>query len=261
MAFSRIPIITPYNRGDNVLYLNKYGKSIGTILHDLVLFNKSTEQEKMDAFIGLYLFSIISVHMDLIGYPRGLDNAKKFKNKIYIITNTIMHNPIIQKLGLLYLEIKLLKENNYIVKNMDQILNILDDAIIYAVHIILSFNYTKITDYIQSYPINKLPIIYETIYPELNIDLLFIFDKINDDIIYKSFYSFDPIIEFNEYGQEIIPEHSDIFYGPYSIVRNFRKIKEIKPINNIFKYVKLDPLKCIDEIEVIKLNFIHLKDI
>jgi hypothetical protein len=202
MSFSRIPVITPYNRGDNLLYLKKYGRSIGTILHDLDLFKKSSEQEKIDAFIGLYLFSIVSVHMDLMGEPCGLENAKKFKNKIYIITNTIMHNPIIQKLGLLYLEIKLLIENDY--KNMDQILNLLDDTLIFVIHVIVSFNYTKIKEFIQSYPINELPIIYETIYPELNIDLLLILSKINNDIIYNSFYRFDPFIEFNEYGKQTI---------------------------------------------------------
>ena len=261
MAFSKIPVITPYYRGDNVLYSNKYGKSIGIILHDLELFNKTSEQEKIDAFNGLYLFSIISVHMDLMGLPRGLNNPMKFKNKIYIITNTIIHNPIIQKLGLLYLEIKLLKENNYIVdnciyKNMDQILNKLDDTLIFLIHIIISFNYTKIIEFIESNPIEKIPIMYETIYPKLNIDLSLILSKINDDIIYTSFYSFDPIIEFNEYGREIIPEHHELFYGPYSIVRNFRRINETKPINSTFS--KVDPLKCIDEIEIIKNSFIHL---
>ena len=49
-----------------------------------------------------------------------------------------------------------------------------------------------------------------------------------DDI----FYMLDPIIEFNEYGREIIPEHNEIFYGSRSIVRNFRNITDTKP-NNI----------------------------
>jgi len=260
MAFSRIPIITAYNRGDNILYSRKYNKAIGVILHDLELFNKSSNQEKIDAFIGIYLFSIISVHMDLLGEPKGLDNAKKFKNKIYIITNTIMHNTTLQKLGLLYLEIKILKENNYIVenceyKNMDQILNYLDDNIIFVIHMILSFNYTKIRDFIKGPQIENIPTIYDIIYPELIIDLLFILSKINKETIHESFYSFDPIIEFNEYGREIIPEHHDIFYGAYSIVRNFRKIYDIKPIESTF--LTLDPFKCIDEVKRIKLNIIH----
>jgi hypothetical protein len=175
-----------------------------------------------------------------------------------------MQNSILQKLGLLYLEIKLLKENNYIVenskyKNMDQILNILDDNLIFIIHIILSFNYIKIIDFIQSNPIYNLPIIYETIYPEINIDLLLILDKINNENINNVFYRFDPIIEFNEYGQEIIPEHHELFYGHHSIIRNFRKINDTKPIEPTF--LKLDPLRCISEIEVIKNNFIHLKNI
>jgi hypothetical protein len=79
MTFSRTPIITPYYHGDNYLYKIKYGYSIGKILHDLDLFKKALLQEKYDAFIGLYLFSIISVHIDLIVKPRGLENARLFK--------------------------------------------------------------------------------------------------------------------------------------------------------------------------------------
>jgi hypothetical protein len=262
MEFSRIPVIEPYNRGDNFLYKITYGRSIGIVLHNLEIFRSAIDQEKINAFIGLYLFSIISVHIDILYNPRGLDNAKRLKNKMYIVSNTIMHNPIIQKLALLYLEIKLLKEHNYIVKNsdyknMDQILNLLDDTLIFLIHLILSFNYTKIIEFIQGPHINQLPIMYETIHPDLNIDLLFILSLVNDDIIFNSFYCFDPMIEFNEYGWEIIPEHYEILYG--SIVRNFRGITDTKPIN--IKTFKQDPIKCIDEIELVKSKFIHLKDL
>jgi hypothetical protein len=45
----------------------------------------------------------------------------------------------------------------------------------------------------------------------------------------------------------------DIFYGPYSIVRNFRKIKDIKPIDSTFRLVPVE--KYIDEInEIIRAN-------
>lgn len=268
MSFSRIPVITPHYRGDNQLYKNKYGCLVGTILHDLGLFNKASYQEKIDAFIGVYLFSIVSVHMDLIGQPKGLDNAKKFKNKIYVITNTIMHNELVQKIGVLYLEIKLLKEYKYVPENsdktMDQILNILDDTLIYIIHMILSFNYLKITDYIESFTTEKFPIIYDTINPDLNIDISSILSKI-DEKINESFYCFDPVIEFNEYGMEIIPVFHDIFYGCYSIVRNFRNIFEIKPVDSSFsKYnSKQDPLKYINEIieEIKFIKFNDLKDI
>lgn len=239
MTFTTIPIITPYYRGDNLLYEIKYGYRIGKILHDLELFNNASNQEKIDAFFGLYLFSIISVHMDLIAKPRGLDNARKFKNKIYIITNTIIHNPIIQELGILYLKIKLLKENNYSFgesfihyKNMDNLLNIIDDLLVYLIHMILSFNYTIIKEYIESPVIDELPKIYDTVNPNLIIHLPLILSLI-DDNINESFYIFDPIIKFNEFGQEIIPEHHDIFYNG-SIVRNFRNIYDIKKVDNIF---------------------------
>ena len=263
--FIRIPIITPYNRGDNLLYERKYGYRIGTILHNLELFNKASNQEKYDAFIGLYLFSIISVHMDLIAKPRGLDNARKFKNKIYIITNTIMNNPIIQELSILYLKIKLLKENNYSLeesfihyKNMDHLLNIIDDLLIYIIHIIIYYNYNIIKDYTESNPVNDLPKIYDTIYQNLIIDLPLILSSI-DDNINESFYRFDPTIEFNEFGQEIIPEHHELFYHG-SIVRNFRNIYDTKVIDDIFcehnRTIinnKCDPLKhIIDNLKEIK---------
>lgn len=268
MSFSSIPVITPYYRGDNLLYKNKYGYLVGTILHDLELFNKAPYQEKVDAFIGVYLFSIVSVHMDLLGQPTGLDNAKKFKNKIYVITNTIMHNELLQKIGVLYLEIKLLKEYKYVPdnsdKSMDQILNILDDILIYIIHMILSFNYLKITDYIQSYTIEKLPTLYETINPDLEIDVSFILSKINEKIN-ESFYCLDPTIQFNEYGMEIIPVFHDLFYGSYSIVRNFRNVYETKSVSSSFSKYNLnpDPLKYIVEIieEIGLIKFNHLKDI
>jgi hypothetical protein len=268
MSFSSIPVIAPYFFGDNLLYKDRYGYLIGTILHDLDLFNKASYQEKIDAFLGIYLFSIVSVHMDLLGQPRGLENAKKFKNKIYVITNTIMHNEILQKIGVLYLEIKLLKECKYTPinsdKSMDQILNILDDTLIYIIHMILSFNYLVIISYIESYDIKEIPIIYETINPDLNINFSYILSKI-DDKINESFYYFDPTIKFNEYGMEIIPVFHDLFYGSKSIVRNFRDVFEKKSVNYIFsKYMSNeDPLtyinRIIEEIEMIK--FIHLKDI
>jgi hypothetical protein len=182
------------------------------------------------------------------------------KNKIYIITNTIMHNPIIQKLGVLYLEIKLLKESEIKFdekyseyKSFDHMMNVLDDALIYLIHIILSYNYETIKIYLESYHVYDLPKIYETINPNLVIDLSLILSKINDNIN-NSFYRFDPKIEFNEYGCEIIPEHSEIFYANGTIVRNFRKFNEIKEIDNIFDYHnyniilnKNDPLKHITE--------------
>ena len=257
MEFSKIPVIEPYNRGDNFLYKITHGRSIGIVLHNFEIFNTASDQEKINAFIGLYLFSIISVHIDILYNPRGLENAKRLKNKMYIISNTIMHNPIIQKLALLYLEIKLLKEHDYIVENMDQILNVLDDTLIFSIHLILLFNYTKIIEFIHGPHINQLPIMYETIHPDLNIDLLFILSQVNDEIITNSFYQFDPIIEFNEYGWEIIPEHYELLYG--SVVRNFRGITDTKPIN--IKKFKQDPLKCIDDIELVKSKFIHLKDL
>lgn len=266
-TFTKIPVITPYNRGDNLLYRTKYGYPIGTILHNLELFNNAPLQEKYDAFIGIYLFSIISVHMDLIAKPKGLNNAKTFKNKIYIITNTIGHNPIIQELSLLYLKIKLLKENNYSLednysyyKSLDNILNILDDNLIYFIHMILSYNYKVIKDYCTNNIIYDLPKMYETIYPNLVIDLSLILSKI-DDNINESFYRFDPKIEFNEYGHEIIPEHHEIFYE--STVRNFRNFDEIKEIDNIFCehnrlviYNKNNPL---DHIMIIIHNFKEIK--
>ena len=257
--FSRIPVIMPHFRGDNVLYKNKYGYHIGTILHNIELFNQTPLQEKYDAFTGLYLFSIISVHLDLIEKPK-IHNAINFKNKIYIITNTIIHNPIIQKLGVLYLEIKLLKESNVEFnekynqyKNYDYFLNILDDIIVYLIHIILSYNYKIIKDYIKSYNIYEIPKLYDTINLELEIDLVFILSKINDNMN-DNFYCFDPVIEFNEFGREIIPEHHEIFYGYNSIIRNFRKFNEIKEIDkNLSEHtIKIisnqhDPLKHIKD--------------
>jgi hypothetical protein len=72
---------------------------------------------------------------------------------------------------------------------------------------------------------------------ELNLNLSLILKNINDKIINDSFYMFDPIIEFNEYGREIIPEHHELFYGEKTIVRDFRKITDIKPNNiNFSKY-------------------------
>jgi hypothetical protein len=227
MAFSKIPIITPYYRGDNTLYREKYGYSIGTILHDLDLFKKSSDQEKYDAFAGIYLFSIISVHMDLIGFPRGLDNSNRLKIKMFNVTNLIMNNYIIQKLGIIYLHIKLLKENNHeFDTNPDMILNLLDDISIFIIHIILSFNYMNIENYIK----------YNSSL-ELNLDLEFILKNVNFKNIDELFFMFDPIIEFNEYGREIILEHHELFYGEKTIVRNFRKITDIKPNNiNFSKY-------------------------
>lgn len=268
MSFFNIPVIAPYYRGDNLLYKNKYGYLIGTILHDLELFKKASYQEKIDAFIGVYLFSIVSVHMDLLGQPKGLNNAKIFKNKIYVITNTIMHNELLQKIGVLYLEIKLLKEYKYTPensdKNMDQILNILDDTLIYIIHIILSFNYLKIRDYIESFTTEKFPIIYETINSDLDIDISSILSKI-DEKINESFYCLDPIIEFNEYGMEIIPVFHDLFYGSNSIVRNFRNVFEIKKVDSSFSKYNLsqEPLRYINEIieEIELIKFYHLKDI
>jgi len=240
LTFTRIPVITPYYRGDNILYKRKYGYPIGTILHDLELFNKAPIQEKCDAFIGIYLFSIISVHMDLIAKPRGLDNARKFKNKIYIITNTLIHNSIIQELGVLYLEIKLLKEYNYSLednyihyKNLDNLLNIIDDTLIYIIHIIISYNYKMIKEYIEDYDVISLPKIYENIHSNLVMDLSLILSKI-DDNINNSFYRFDPTITFNDFGREIIPEHHELFYNYESVVRNFRDIYEIKSIDRKF---------------------------
>jgi hypothetical protein len=251
-TFTRIPIITPYYRGDNLLYKKKYGYLIGTILHDLELFNKASNQEKHDAFSGLYLFSIISVHMDLITIPRGLKNARNLKNKIYIITNIINQNPIIQELGILYLEIKLLKENNYKLennfnhyKNLDNLLNILDDTLIYIIHIILSYNYIIIKEYIHSYNINDLP--------NIIIDLSLILSKIDKDIN-NSFYQFDPIINFNEYGCEIIPEHHELFYEG-SIVRNFRNITQTKNCDYNFKVINNKHIiEIIDNIKAIKFK-------
>jgi hypothetical protein len=200
--------------------------------------------------------------------PRGLDNARLLKNKIYIITNTIMHNSIIQKLGVLYLEIKLLKESeikfdqeNSEYKSFDHIMNVLDDALIYLIHMILSYNYETMRKYLESCHEYDLPKIYDTINPNLVIDLSLILSKINDNIN-ESFYMFDPKIEFNKYGREIIPEHYEIFYSHGSIVRNFRKFNEIKEIDNKFcchNYTvllnKKDPLKNITDMidDIIKL--------
>jgi hypothetical protein len=241
ITFSRIPVITPYFRGDNILYKKKYNYSIGTILHNINLFKKKSDEEKYDAFMGLYLFSIISVHIDIIARPRGLKNAQNLKNKMYIIANTIIHNPIIQKLGIIYLEIKIVKEsgmkfdqekyNEY--RNYDHFMNVLDDLLIYLIHIILSYNYKIIKEYIQSPQIYETPKMYETIYPNLIIDLSLILSKI-DDNINELFYRFDPDIKFNEFGYEIIPEHSEIFYADKTIVRNFRNYHEIKEIDQSF---------------------------
>jgi len=229
MAFSKIAIITPYYRGDNTVYRDKYGYSIGTILHDLDLFKKSSDQEKHDAFAGIYLFSIISVHMDLIGFPRGLDNSNRFKIKMFDVTNLIMNNDIIQKLGIIYLHIKLLKENDHKFNtntDPDLILNLLDDVLIFVIHIILSFNYMNIINYIKM-----------NLKLELNLDLEIILKYINFKTIDELFFMFDPIIEFNEFGREIIPEHHELFYGGKTIVRNFRKITDTKPNNiNFSKY-------------------------
>lgn len=225
MSFSRIPVITPYYRGDSSQYHGKYGYPIGTILHDLTLFKKASDQEKYDAFSGIYLFSIISVHVDLLGIPRGLHNSSRMKIKMFEITNLMMTNDMIQKLGIIYLHIKLLKEVKHKFDsdtNPDTVLNLLDDILIFVIHIILSFNYVNIYKYISDQS-SKL---------DMNINLEFILKKVDDKIIDDIFFMFDPIIEFNEYGREIIPEHNDIFYGVRSIVRNFRNIIVTKP-NNI----------------------------
>jgi hypothetical protein len=227
MSFLKIAIITPYYRGDNTLYREKYGYLIGTILHDLDLFKKSSDQEKYDAFAGIYLFSIISVHMDLLGFPRGLDNSNRLKIKMFHVTNLIMNNNSIQKLGIIYLHIKLLKENYHqFESDPDITLNLLDDILIFIIHIILSFNYTNIENYIKM-----------NLKLELILDLELILKNINFKNIDELFFMFDPIIEFNEYGREIILEHHELFYGEKTIVRNFRKITDIKPNNiNFSKY-------------------------
>ena len=263
MAFNRIPVIEPFYKGDNHLYLLKYGYLAGSILHDLKLFDNSPVQEKYDAFIAIYLFSIISVHMDLMGKPTGLNNAKHFKNKIYMITNTFMHNKLLQELSLLYLKIKLLNENKYNINNefkleyksIDNILNILDETMIYIIHMILSYNYKIIEEFISSPTIYELPKLFDTINDKLIID----FDLISihiDNNIYDNFYCFDPDIKFNEYGNEIIPIHHDIFYGYYSVVRNFRKYDSIKPVSITFSNYNniIEPNKYIkDIIEKIKI--------
>lgn len=235
MSLSRIPVITPYYRGDSSQYHAKYGYPIGTILHDLPLFKKASDQEKYDAFSGIYLFSIISVHVDLLGVPRGLHNSSRMKIKMFEITKLIMMNDVLQKLGIIYLHIKLLKEVKHKFDsdtNPDTILNLLDDIIIFIIHIILSFNYVNIFNYIKD--CSKL---------DMTIDLDVILKTVDNKMIDKMFFMFDPIIEFNEYGREIIPEHNDIFYGSGSIVRNFRNVTDTKP-NNInfsqfsFKFIE-----------------------
>jgi len=235
MSFSRILVITPYYRGDNSQYHGKYGYPIGTILHDLTLFKKSSDQEKYDAFSGIYLFSIISVHVDLLGVPRGLHNSSRMKNKMFEITKCMMKNVMIQKLGIIYLHVKLLKEVNHKFDtgtNPDTVLNLLDDILIFVIHIILSFNYVNIFDYVK-----------DCLNLDMNIDLEFILSNVDNKMINKMFLMFDPIIEFNEYGREIIPEHNDIFYGSRSIVRNFRNVTDTKSNNIDFSKFNFEFIK------------------
>jgi hypothetical protein len=268
MSFYRIPVIEPFYRGDNELYLKKYGYLSGTILHDLELFEKSSDQEKHDAFIAIYLFSIISVHLDLMGKPTGLDNAKLFKNKIYIITNTIMHNDLLLELSLLYLKIKLLEENKYDIndefkleyKSINNILNILDEMMIYIIHMIISYNHYNIDVYINSPNIHELPKLFDTINESIVIDFDLIIKYIDNNINYY-FYHFDPDIELNEFGNEIIPLHHDIFYGYYTIIRNFRKYESIKPVNITFSSYNdiVEPNKYIRDI-IVKMKLITFKN-
>ena len=87
----------------------------------------------------------------------------------------------------------------------------------------------------------------------INDKLIIDFDLISihiDNNIYDNFYCFDPDIKFNEYGNEIIPIHHDIFYGYYSVVRNFRKYDSIKPVSITFSNYNniIEPNKYIKDI-------------
>ena len=191
--FIQVPFIKSNTNIDNIMYKNKYQKQndANDILHNFIFFKESTEQNKIDAFIVIYLYTIVALHIDILYKPisncelpeHNKEYARTINNKIRIIANTIAHIPIIQNLSIIYLGFKLINEiyiineqkkdikENTKFSNMDDLVDFIDDCLLYIIHIVLSYNYTEIIKYLNSKPINEIPILYETINENIELNL------------------------------------------------------------------------------------------